>query len=107
MIRKMVVDMAIPESVIEKVISFQFTSAADALRTYKSVELSGFGKFLMTDKKVKIAVRRYTNIIEKYKRMQQEEGISDKQKKRIGIWIASNMEKMEAIMSLKNKEQND
>ena len=45
-IRRMSVDMAISERIISSVISHQFNEALNATNTNKSVEISGFGKFL-------------------------------------------------------------
>ena len=45
-IKKIVVDTAIPEDVISDVLSFAFSKALKAFKTGRSVELSGFGKFV-------------------------------------------------------------
>lgn len=45
-IRKMVVDMAIPEKTIELVIAHSFKQAHKAFNENASVEISGFGKFV-------------------------------------------------------------
>lgn len=50
-IRKMSIKMKLPEKIIDNVISHQFSSANEALVTNKSVEISGFGKFVFNDKK--------------------------------------------------------
>ena len=50
-IRKMSIKMSLPEKVIETVINHQFQSATQALLDVKSVEISGFGKFLFNEKK--------------------------------------------------------
>lgn len=51
LIRKMSVKMLIPEFTLDAVISHQFQSANQAMSTVKSIEISGFGKFLFNDKK--------------------------------------------------------
>lgn len=51
LIRKMSVKMLVPEFTLDAVISHQFQSANQAMTSVKSVELSGFGKFLFNDKK--------------------------------------------------------
>jgi hypothetical protein len=50
-IRKMSIKMKLTEKIIDNVISHQFSSANDALVKNKSVEISGFGKFVFNDKK--------------------------------------------------------
>lgn len=51
LIRKMSVKMLIPEFTLDAVVSHQFHSASQAMLTNKSVEISGFGKFLFNDGK--------------------------------------------------------
>jgi nucleoid DNA-binding protein len=50
-IRKMSIKMNTPEKIIEAVVNHQFQSATLAFNDQKSVELSGFGKFLFNEKK--------------------------------------------------------
>lgn len=50
-IRKMGVKLMMSEKVIETVINHQFSSANDALKGNKSVEITGFGKFMFNQKK--------------------------------------------------------
>jgi hypothetical protein len=50
-IRKMAVKLMVSEKTIDDVVSHQFSSANEALRSNKSVEISGFGKFLFNQKK--------------------------------------------------------
>jgi site-specific recombinase len=51
LIRKMSIKMNTPEKIIESVVNHQFQSATLAFTDQKSVELSGFGKFLFNEKK--------------------------------------------------------
>lgn len=51
LIRKMSIKLNTPEKIIDSVITHQFQSATQALNTSKSLEISGFGKFLFNDKK--------------------------------------------------------
>ena len=50
-IRKMSIKMKLTEKVIDNVVTHQFSSANEALVKNKSVEISGFGKFVFNDKK--------------------------------------------------------
>jgi len=50
-IRKMSIKMKLTEKVIDNVVTHQFSSANEALVSNKSVEVSGFGKFVFNDKK--------------------------------------------------------
>lgn len=51
LIRILSVDIAIPDKVIDAVIAHQFQSANTAMDTNKSLEISGFGRFMFNDKK--------------------------------------------------------
>lgn len=51
LIRTTAVRLAIPERIVESVVTHQFSSAATAMDTNKSVEISGFGKFMFNEKK--------------------------------------------------------
>ena len=51
LIRKMAVKMMVSEKTIEAVVNHQFQSAHEALAKHKSLEISGFGKFLFNTKK--------------------------------------------------------
>lgn len=50
-VRQVVTDTAISQEVVEAIIRHQFNSAAVAIRHNKSVEISGFGKFIFYQKK--------------------------------------------------------
>lgn len=51
LIRKLAPKMMITEKTIETVINHQFQSANEALLNNKTIEISGFGKFIFNDKK--------------------------------------------------------
>jgi len=51
LVRILSVDMAIPDKTIDAVIVHQFQSANTAMDTNKSLEISGFGRFMFNDKK--------------------------------------------------------
>lgn len=50
-IRKMSVKLMTSEKVIDMVINHQFSSANEALKDNKSVEITGFGKFMFNERK--------------------------------------------------------
>ena len=43
----------VSESLVEKVVSFQFKDLLRAFKTYESIEISGFGKFTLSQRKAK------------------------------------------------------
>lgn len=51
LIRTLAVKLAVNEKTIEAVVNHQFISANEALDVNKSVEISGFGKFMFNEKK--------------------------------------------------------
>ena len=59
-IKKMSIQLVIPEKVIDQVVTHQFDSANDALNINKTVELSGFGTFHFNQKK---AVTQYNKLL--------------------------------------------
>ena len=59
-IRKMSIKFNTPEKIIEAVVNHQFQSATLAFNDQKSVELSGFGKFLFNEKK---AVKKMASML--------------------------------------------
>lgn len=51
LVRILSVDIAVPEKIIDAVIVHQFQSANEAMDLNKSLEISGFGRFMFNDKK--------------------------------------------------------
>lgn len=84
-IKKMAVNMVIPEKVIDSVITHQFDSANDALNTNNSVEISGFGKFYFNNKKALTHYDKLLNIKKAYEKMLLDENISDTKKKSLEV----------------------
>jgi nucleoid DNA-binding protein len=77
LVRILSVDVAIPEKIIDAVIVHQFQSANEAMDVNKSLEISGFGRFLFNDKK---AVRKMERLLEKleiYKAQLEEVNLTD------------------------------
>jgi hypothetical protein len=62
LVRILSVDVAIPEKIVDAVIAHQFQSANEAMDTNKSLEISGFGRFVFNDKK---AVKRMAYLLNK------------------------------------------
>lgn len=61
LIRTTAVRLAIPERIVDAVVTHQFSSAATAMDTNKSVEISGFGKFLFNEKKAITRLEKFEN----------------------------------------------
>lgn len=59
LIRKIASKLLVDEKTIEAVINHQFISANQAMDTNKSVEISGFGKFMFNEKKAARRLKTY------------------------------------------------
>jgi nucleoid DNA-binding protein len=63
LVRTTAVRLAISEKIVETIVNHQFTSAIEAMDLNKSVELSGFGKFLFNTKKAQKHIKDLERII--------------------------------------------
>lgn len=53
-----------PEAVVEKVVTFQYRDAAKAAHVHNEIEISGFGKFLISQAKVKRRQQRHQEMVQ-------------------------------------------
>jgi len=72
-IKKMAISMVVSEKIIDSVVTHQFDSANDAVNMYKSVEISGFGKFYFNDKKALAQYNKLLGIKSTYQKMMLED----------------------------------
>lgn len=72
-IKKMAISMVVSEKIIDSVVTHQFDSANDAVNMYKSVEISGFGKFYFNDKKALAQYNKFLGIKSTYQKMMLED----------------------------------
>lgn len=102
-VRKMVVDMALPEKTIEKVLEHAFKGAFKAFRENGSVEISGFGKFVMRKKNTEFHKQRYYNQLASWRK--DLEGCTDETviRKR-NLWIAKVEGYLESIKRLEHED---
>lgn len=59
LVKRLAISIIIPERIIDAVITNQFDTANDALKTAKSIEISGFGKFVFNEKKAIKQMAKY------------------------------------------------
>jgi len=97
LIRKMVVDTAIPEKTIEKVIAHSFNGIVEALKSNDSVEISGFGKFEIKENIAKREIQICLGKIEAYKKQMEDPLMSDPVRKRREQWIEGLKEEIRYI----------
>jgi hypothetical protein len=72
-IKKMAISMVVSEKIIDSVVTHQFDSANDAVNMYKSIEISGFGKFYFNDKKALAQYNKFLGIKSTYEKMMLED----------------------------------
>ena len=80
LIRKMSVRMLIPEFTLDAIVSHQFQSANQAMLITKSVEISGFGKFVFNDKK---AVKKMEKLLSQkalFERLMNDDSLSEQRR---------------------------
>jgi len=91
------------ESVINSVITHQFQSANDAMKTNNSVEISGFGKFYFNLPKAKKRIEALNNKIRNYKRALMEDSPSEILIKRIEARIVFLQEELDRLNNKTNE----
>lgn len=80
LIRKMSVRMLIPEFTLDAIVSHQFQSATQAMTSTKSVEISGFGKFIFNDKK---AVKKMEKLLSQkalFEKLMNDDSLSEQRR---------------------------
>jgi site-specific recombinase len=97
LIRKMSIKLNTPEKVIEAVVNHQFQSATVAFNDQKSVELSGFGKFLFNEKK---AVKKMETMLIQKQVLEQtiiDETATDRKRKAAEVKLESLLQAIEIL----------
>ena len=80
LIRKMSVKMLIPEFTLDAIVSHQFQSATQAMTSTKSVEISGFGKFIFNNKK---AIKKMEKLLSQkalFERLMDDDSLSEQRR---------------------------
>ena len=96
-IRKMSIKFNTPEKVIEAVVNHQFQSATLAFNDQKSVELSGFGKFLFNEKK---AVKKMETMLIQKQVLEQtivDQTATDRKRKAAEVKLESLLQAIEIL----------
>jgi len=69
LITRTAIKTLVPEDIVEKVIMFQFKDVRDAMTEHEQIEISGFGKFMTSPKKIRRKIEKselaLTNVIAK------------------------------------------
>jgi hypothetical protein len=80
LIRKMSVRMLIPEFTLDAIVSHQFQSANQAMTSTKSVEISGFGKFVFNDKKAAKKMEKVLSQKALFERLMNDDSLSEQRR---------------------------
>lgn len=62
-----------PEYIVEKVVNFQFKDAVSAMKTHNEVEISGFGKFYISQSKLRKRIKNSEDIISTLEKLVKDE----------------------------------
>ena len=100
LIRRLAPKLLLSEKTIEAVINHQFQSANEALVNNKTIEISGFGKFIFNDKKAVKKMSKYKDIQRAYMRHLENPDISENKRRVTEVKLQS---VTEAINALKPK----
>lgn len=96
-IRKMSIKLNTSEKIIESVVNHQFQSATIAFNDQKSVELSGFGKFLFNEKK---AVKKMETMLIQKQVLEQtivDQTATDRKRKAAEVKLESLLQAIEIL----------
>lgn len=96
-IRKMSIKFNTSEKIIESVVNHQFQSATVAFNDQKSVELSGFGKFLFNEKK---AVKKMETMLIQKQVLEQtivDQTATDRKRKAAEVKLESLLQAIEIL----------
>ncbi len=73
LIRKLSVELQVPEKIVEIVVNNQFSTALEMMKTKNSVELSGFGKFMFNRKKAEKMMEKFLSQQNEFNRIIQDD----------------------------------
>lgn len=85
LITKTAIKEMVSEDVVEKVINFQFRDARDATYKHEQIELSGFGKFLISNNKLARKRDRMKELVQSMKK-KIEERPQEIKPSRLSVW---------------------
>lgn len=78
------------EALVERIISFQFKDANEATKIYNEVEISGFGKFMLSARKARKKIEKLGRINDSINNLLTKEDITDKEIISLGKKKANN-----------------
>jgi nucleoid DNA-binding protein len=95
------------EAVVEKVINFQFKDACEMMKIHHQIEISGFGKFMISGPKVTKRIKRIEDITSNIKNiLATKEDIPEKKKALYEKQMADNEVVIRYLKTRKNGYEN-
>jgi hypothetical protein len=88
LIRTLAVKLAVNEKIIETIINHQFQSANEAMDLNHSIEISGFGKFMLNVKKAHRKMAKLINKRDAFQSALDDINKSDAEKKRASVIVS-------------------
>ena len=83
LIRKLAVEIMIPEKTIEAVVNHQFSSCLDSMLHDNSIELSGFGKFIFNEPKAKKHMEKWLSQEALWRKKLENKELTEREKKKL------------------------
>lgn len=99
-IRKLAPKMMINEKTIEAVVNHQFQGANEALSKHKSLEISGFGKWIFNEKKAIKTMAKFESQKALFEKMLQQEDLTDRKRQSLTLKLQT---ALDGIRDLKPK----
>lgn len=97
LIRKLAVKLMTPEKTLEAVINHQFQSANEAMHINKSVEISGFGKFIFNEGKAIRKMSMYLDIEKALLNNMSKPDLSEGKQKLVNMKLATTRTNIELL----------
>jgi len=103
-IRKMVVDLAIDEKTIEQVLTHAFNGARKAFHSCGSIEISGFGKYTVSPRRVLEERRKIADKFAKWGKQLEDPTTDDMMRRNRLIWTERAQEDLDLIKTLLHED---
>lgn len=97
LIKRLAISIIVPERVIDAVISNQFDTANDALKTSKSIEISGFGKFIFNESKAIKQMVKYESQKNTFENILSDPEISETRRRGIEMKLETTLNNIKAL----------
>lgn len=108
LITRTAIKTLVDEDVVERIISFEFKDVREMVHVHQEIELTGFGLFKVSGRKLKNKILKIQNSIAAWEKRKEEmtEDISAERKKHWDAYLQKNRELLE-FLKQKEKEYED